>query len=66
MGSIRKQGLKELLGTIPELLWTWVEETDSQLRAQGASEALIDEWRAGAKAERDGWLNIDDLEELEG
>lgn len=68
-GPIREQGVEELLGTIPELPWSWIEETDSQLRAQGASEGMVEERRAGVKAEKERrtlWMDIDDLEELEG
>jgi len=58
-----------LFRAIPEVPWTWIEETDSQLRAQGATEWMIEEQRAGVKAEverRNVWTDIDDLEELEG
>ena len=69
MGPIRKQGVEELFGAILEVPWTWIEETDLQLRAQGAMEWMIEEWRAGVKMEvewRNVWTDIDDLEELEG
>lgn len=36
MGPIRKAEVKKLLGKLPDILWEWVEATDSQLRADGA------------------------------
>jgi len=68
MGPIRRQGVDELLGAIPEISWSWIQEMDSQLRAQGALENMIDEWRAGVKAEveQKTWWGVEDWEELEG
>lgn len=41
-GLIRKAGMQELLGQLPGILWAWVEATDSQLRANGASESVLE------------------------
>ena len=40
-GSIRKQGLEEALGELPDIPWKWIEQTESQLRADGATESQL-------------------------
>ena len=40
-------GVEELLGKLPELPMAWVEGTDSQLRAEGATESQLEERRRG-------------------
>ena len=40
-------GVEELLGSLPELPMAWVEGTDSQLRAEGATESQLEERRRG-------------------
>jgi len=50
-GPLRRQGVDELLGAIPEVPWSWIQETDSQLKAQGASKDILEERRAGVKTE---------------
>ena len=44
-GPIRKMGVAELLGSLPELPLKWIEATDSQLRAEGATESQVEERR---------------------
>jgi len=50
-GPLRRQGVDELLGAIPEVPWSWIQKTDSQLKAQGASKDILEERRAGVKTE---------------
>ncbi len=57
-GPIQKAEVEELLGAIPDIPWQWVEATDSQLRADGATESQLKERREAIKDE--AW------EELEG
>ena len=58
-GPIQKQGLEEALGELPDIPWKWVEATDSQLRAEGATESqLVDRRRE--------MVGSDDDSELEG
>ncbi len=59
--------MNELLEAIPKVPWSWIQETDSQLKAQGASKDILEERKAGVKTEvkRRTWW-VDDWEELEG
>lgn len=57
-GPIRQEGIQELLSSIPDIPWEWIEQTDSQLRDKGATEAMLEERRRGRE-------NLDDSE-LEG
>jgi len=59
--------VNELLEAIPKVPWSWIQETDSQLKAQGASKDILEERKAGVKTEvkRRTWW-VDDWEELEG
>jgi len=59
-GPLRRQGVDELLGAIPEVPWSWIQETDSQLKAQRASKDILEERRAGVKTEverRTQWVD---------
>ncbi len=60
-GPIRKAGVGELLGRIPDIPWEWVKETDSQLRAGGLCEEMKEERRKALDDDDDI-----DWEELEG
>ena len=65
-GPIRKMGVTEVLGNLPELPLKWIEATDSQLRAEGATESQVEERRReNAEAMPGGW-GLDDDSELEG
>ncbi|MCJ1301534.1 hypothetical protein MMC08_004335 [Hypocenomyce scalaris] len=46
-GPIWKMGVEELLEKLSELPMAWVEGTDSQLRAEGATESQLEERRQG-------------------
>lgn len=41
-GPIRQEGIQQLLDTIPDIPWDWIEEMDSQLRAEGATELMLE------------------------
>jgi len=59
-GPLQRQEVDELLGAIPEVPWSWIQETDSQLKAQGASKNILEERRAGVKTEverRTQWVD---------
>lgn len=58
-GPIRQEGIQELLSSIPDIQWYWIEQTDSQLRVEGATEAMLEERRREQGA-------VDDGSELEG
>ena len=66
-GPIRKMGITEALGSLPEIPWAWVEATDSQLRAEGATESQLEERRQERQTGRmpGGW-GLDEDSELEG
>ena len=57
-GPIRKAGLQEALGELLDIPWQWVEETESQLRAEGASDSLLEDRRRAL-------VSSDDDSELE-
>jgi len=56
-------GVEKLLGEILELSQAWVEATDTQLRADGVLESMLEEWR-----KKPGLSGGDDIdwEELKG
>ena len=33
-GPIREEGIQELLSSIPDIQWYWIEKTDSELRVE--------------------------------
>lgn len=57
-GPIRREGIQELLNSIPDIPWEWIEQTDSQLRDEGATEAMLEERRKEQE-------NLEDDSELE-
>lgn len=72
-GPVRREGIASLLGKLPELPVSWVEDTDSQLARQGMSTLSIAELRAEQKKEKEEgktrWNKVedyDDWEEMEG
>lgn len=42
-GPIRQEGIQQLLDTISNIPWDRIEETDSQARAEGATEHMLEE-----------------------
>ena len=57
-GPIRQKEIQELLNSIPDIPWEWIEQTDSQLRDEGATEAMLEERRKKQE-------NLEDDSELE-
>lgn len=52
-GSIREEGIQELLSSILDIQWYWIERTDSELRVEGATEAVLEERRREEAVEDD-------------
>lgn len=46
-GLICQKGIQKLLSSIPDIPQDWIDQTDSQLRDEGATEAMLEEWRRG-------------------
>ena len=53
---IRQEGIQWLLDTIPNISWEWIEETDSQLGAEGSTELMLEERRRAQELENDSEL----------